>query len=117
MDDATYAPDLAAPGGAWLLVRAALLPERWAPRAVELRGVWLDARELAELAEQRIDDPLPPEQRELVPLLAEGLSPVQVARALHVSPRTAQRRIARLRARLGARSHAELVALLARTTP
>jgi DNA-binding NarL/FixJ family response regulator len=98
-------------------MRPALLPERWAHRAVEMRGVWLDAGEVAQVlaaAPGPAATTLPPEQRELVPLLANGLSPAQVADALHVSPRTAQRRIARLRTRLGARSHAELVALLAR---
>ena len=49
------------------------------------------------------------EQRRLLGLLARGLSVTEAARALHLSPRTAQRRLAEARASLGAATNAEAV--------
>jgi DNA-binding CsgD family transcriptional regulator len=49
------------------------------------------------------------EQRRLLALLATGLSVREAARRLHLSPRTAERRLAEARAALGARTNAEAV--------
>ena len=107
--------DDGAPHGGWLLLRPHLVPDRWAARAVEMRGVWLDADEVSGLLDQAgPEDRLSAEERELVPLVAAGLTRGAIADRLHLSPRTVQRRIARLRSRVGAETHAELVAVLAR---
>jgi DNA-binding NarL/FixJ family response regulator len=55
----------------------------------------------------RLDD----EQRLLLGLLAEGLSVAAASRQVHVSRRTADRRLASARAALGVRSNAEAVVL------
>ena len=49
------------------------------------------------------------EQRRLLGLLARGLSVPAAARRLHLSPRTAERRLAEARAALGATTNAEAV--------
>ena len=56
-------------------------------------------------AERGLDD----EQRRLLALLGSGLSVREAARRLHLSPRTAERRLAEARASLGARTNAEAV--------
>ena len=54
---------------------------------------------------------LAPDERELLAHLVGGATLGAAARALHISPRTADRRLAAARAALGARSTAEAVAL------
>jgi DNA-binding CsgD family transcriptional regulator len=56
-----------------------------------------------------VETALNEEQRRLLGLLARGLSVTEAARALHLSPRTAQRRLAEARASLGAATNAEAV--------
>jgi DNA-binding NarL/FixJ family response regulator len=115
--DCEVTVDDGAPGG-WLLLRPHLVPEQWAARAVEMRGVWLGPEEMSGLlGPAEPEHRLTPEERELVPLVAAGLTRGAIADRLHVSPRTVQRRIARLRSRVGAGTHAELVAVLARGRP
>jgi DNA-binding CsgD family transcriptional regulator len=53
--------------------------------------------------------PLEGEQRELLRLLARGLSVRAAAARLHLSPRTAERRLSEARAALGAATNAEAV--------
>lgn len=57
---------------------------------------------------------LSPLEEELVAFVAEGLSTKAIASHLGLTPRTVERRLARLRDRLGLSSTAELTALLAR---
>lgn len=54
------------------------------------------------------------EETEVAALIAKGMGVAAMARELHMTRRTVERRIQRLRTRLGVRSTAELVALLAR---
>jgi DNA-binding CsgD family transcriptional regulator len=56
------------------------------------------------------DPPLGPEQRRLVGLLASGATVEEAARKLHLSRRTAQRRLAEIRRRLGVPTTAAAVA-------
>jgi len=114
-ETATRAPLPVAPG-AWLLLAPESLPDAWRGRSVPLAGVWLHPDEIAALATG--DDAATPERsdRDLVPLVLQGLPHDDIARVLNVSVRTLQRRLARLRARVGARSQAELVTILAHRT-
>jgi DNA-binding CsgD family transcriptional regulator len=57
---------------------------------------------------------LAPEQQKLLELIAEGASLGEAAKHLHISRRTADRRLAAARAALGVRTTAEAVALLRR---
>jgi DNA-binding NarL/FixJ family response regulator len=59
-------------------------------------------------------DPLDDEQRRLLSLLAEGSSIIEASARLHLSRRTASRRLATARQALGARSTAEAVAIARR---
>jgi DNA-binding NarL/FixJ family response regulator len=54
-------------------------------------------------------DQLTPRQREVLQLVAEGRSAKEIARLLHISPRTAEFHKARLMQALGAGSTAELI--------
>lgn len=51
------------------------------------------------------------EQRRLLELLGEGLSVTEAAKRIHLSERTAERRLAEARARLGAATNAQAVSL------
>jgi DNA-binding NarL/FixJ family response regulator len=55
------------------------------------------------------EPPLDEEQRQLLQLLSDGLSLAEAAASLHVSRRTAERRLAEARAALGATTTAEAV--------
>jgi DNA-binding NarL/FixJ family response regulator len=55
------------------------------------------------------DSSLDEEQRRLLQLLREGFSVVEAARRLHLSRRTAERRLAKARAALGAETTAQAV--------
>ena len=78
-----------------------------------------DLSRLAPVEERRLaDDPLvalEPEERELLGLLAAGTGLAEAARRLYVSPRSLDRRLSRLRAKLGVRTTAEALALAARS--
>jgi DNA-binding NarL/FixJ family response regulator len=56
-----------------------------------------------------VESSLDEEQRRLLALLAHGLSVPEAARRLHLSRRTAERRLAEARAALGATTNAEAV--------
>lgn len=91
---------------------AGLLVEGRADRDVLDRLVE-DLRRLGEV-DHRTREPQPEpalthEERELVALLGEGVTVGDAARRLHLSRRTADRRLATARARLGASSTAELL--------
>ena len=94
------------------LAGAGLLVEGRAGRDVLDRLVE-DLRRLGEV-DHRTSEPQPEpelthEERELVALLGEGVTVGDAARRLHLSRRTADRRLASARARLGATSTAELL--------
>jgi DNA-binding CsgD family transcriptional regulator len=76
-----------------------------------------DLRRLGDL-DHRVADATGPrlevEERQLLALLLGGATLGQAAQALHISRRTADRRLAAARARLGARSTSEAVAAAAR---
>jgi DNA-binding CsgD family transcriptional regulator len=103
---------LAAIGGAGLLVEARAGREL-VDRLVD------DLRRLGRV-EHRVhesDEPaLTREERELLALLAEGTTLGVAARTLHVSRRTADRRLASAREKLGVATTAEAVVALARLT-
>jgi DNA-binding CsgD family transcriptional regulator len=58
-----------------------------------------------------VEGVLDDEQRRLLALLGSGLAVREAARRLHLSPRTAERRLAEARAALGARTNSEAVLL------
>lgn len=55
-----------------------------------------------------------PREREILQLLASGASNAGIARSLHLSPNTIRNHLARIYARLGARSRLEAVAIAVR---
>lgn len=112
VDDALGAAQalLAAVGGAGLLVEAR------ASRGVVDRLVD-DLRRLGPV-EHRTQEPETPvlstDERELLSLLADGTTLGLAARQLHVSRRTADRRLATARAKLGVATTAEAIVTAAR---
>lgn len=100
----------------WLFVRSSAVPERWRDRAVDVALLPLLPGEVGTLLAGREVRPLlDREDERLLRLVAEGRSAAAIARDLGLHPRTVQRRLARLRRRLGVRTTRELSALLART--
>lgn len=101
---------LAAVGGARLVVDAV------APREV-VDQLCDDLRRIGEL-DHRVGSPSGPalsrEERALLALLLSGAALGEAARTLHISRRTADRRLAGARAALGARTTAEALRLAAR---
>jgi DNA-binding CsgD family transcriptional regulator len=79
----------------------------------------------APMPRRRQDDAVPPTLRELgvsrrelevLTLLAEGLPNKEIAERLYLSPRTVERHIANMTAKIGLRTRSELVAFAARHT-
>lgn len=103
-----------AAAGAWLVARAHQVPDALKARGVAFVGIWISPSELASLGRSDGHDLPRPADDGLAALVSAGHSAAEIAAALHVSHRTAQRRIAALRHRHGAGSRAELVAILAR---
>jgi DNA-binding CsgD family transcriptional regulator len=58
---------------------------------------------------RRVEGNLDDQQRRLLTFLGRGLSVAEAARRLHLSPRTAERRLAEARASLGAGTNAEAI--------
>lgn len=91
------------------------VPEDWRDRALEVTLVPLLPEEMGAVLRGRPAYPALEERDEQIArLLTQGASLTEIARAVGLSARGAQHRIARLRERFGARSRAELVAYLAR---
>jgi DNA-binding NarL/FixJ family response regulator len=101
---------LAAVGGAWLVVDAT------APRDV-IDQLCDDLRRLGRL-DHRVGSPAPsrlaPEEQAVLALLLGGATLGQAAQALHISRRTADRRLAAARAALGVESTTAAMAAAAR---
>ena len=99
----------------WILVPEDALPERWARRALPLSLVRLLPDEAEGLFETGTAAPaISPEEEDLARLVAAGMGAPEIARELHMTPRSVYRRLARLRKRVGARNGTELAAILAK---
>jgi DNA-binding NarL/FixJ family response regulator len=110
--DGAAAAVLAAARGTGLLACLTAPPEVADRFLADLRRLGPIARPGA--PERRPASPLTAEQRELLAQLAEGRSLAQAARLLHLSQRTAERRLAAARKALGARTTAEALLALGR---
>jgi DNA-binding NarL/FixJ family response regulator len=103
-----------APSRAWLLVDRQP-DEAWLRRATPLWLLSVTPDELSSVMGERPSvPPLTDDEEELLPLVAAGLGTSEIATRIRVSPRTAERRLARLRHRWNVSTTAELAALLAR---
>jgi DNA-binding CsgD family transcriptional regulator len=92
--------------------KAAQLLEKWRGwRVDDLRAV---ERRLGMGAEVAGPDALTPREREVVALLAEGLSNAELAARLYISPKTAAVHVSNILAKLGMTSRAEVAAFAAR---
>jgi DNA-binding NarL/FixJ family response regulator len=101
--------------GVWILIPQNSLPERWSDRAVSLALVRLLPEESERLLATGETGPsLQPEEEQLARLAARGMGADEIARTLHMTPRSVYRRLARLRKRFGAATRAELAAVLAK---
>ena len=99
----------------WVLVPADALPERWAHRALPLSLVRLLPEESGQLLQNGTTTPaMSLEDEDLARLVARGMGVPEIARTLHMTPRSVYRRLARLRNRFGARTSIELAAILAK---
>jgi DNA-binding CsgD family transcriptional regulator len=99
---------------AWVLLPADAVPDEWARRGrpfVLLRMLPGEARRLLGGAPARPE--LDAVDERLVALVAAGRSAAETGRLLGYSRRTVERRLARLRAKVGVATTAELVAHLA----
>lgn len=115
MNEETESVPVEDPGEArvWLLIGGPI-PERWQARAVPLSLVPLVPDEARELLEGTATRSVSEEEESFARLVAQGYSAEEIARRLHLTPRTVYRRLARLRARVGARNLTELAARLSR---
>jgi DNA-binding NarL/FixJ family response regulator len=107
------AATLAAARGAAIVVEGPVPSELLGPLVEDLRR--LGAVELHATAPANPVARLDEEQRRLLHLLADGVSLGDAARALHISRRTADRRIAAARAVFGVATTVEAMALLAQS--
>ena len=78
------------------------------------RGVWSEAKavvaRVSDSAQTADRDPLTPREREVLTLVADGLSDAEIAQRLHLSPHTVHRHVANIRTKLGVASRAAAVA-------
>lgn len=103
------------PEAVWVLVPKDALPERWAHRALPLSLVRLLPEESEQLLENGATSPaMSLEEESLARLVARGMGAPDIARQLHMTPRSVYRRLARLRKRFDARTSTELAAILAK---
>lgn len=97
----------------WFFVDPSRVPDRWRERAVPVCLVPLLPEEAASILEGSLPE-LSEDEEQLARLVAAGASVTEMAGHLYVSNRSVQRRLARLRRRLGVETTAQLAALLAR---
>ena len=111
----TPSPSTGETSVAWLLLPPSQVPARWANRIVPLALVPLMPAEADEMLAGRLIVPeLGREDESLARLAAQGLSAEEIAKRLHMTPRSVYRRLARLRERFSVSTSAELAARLAR---
>ena len=103
------------PEAVWVLVPEDALPERWVQRALPLALVRLLPEESEQLLDRGMASPaMSIEEEDLARLVASGMGAPDIARRLHMTPRSVYRRLARMRKRFGARNSTELAAMLAK---
>lgn len=101
--------------GAWVLVPLGHVPEPWKNRAQPVALIPLLPDELADVLSGTAATPTLEERDERIArLLTSGASLAEIGRAVGLSPRGVQHRLAALRRRFGAGTTAELAAYLAR---
>lgn len=101
--------------GAWVLLPVGEVPEPWRGRARQVALIPLLPEELAAVLSGRAASPALDERDERIArLLTTGASLAEIGRAVGLSPRGVQHRLAALRRRFGVHSTAELAAYLAR---
>lgn len=100
-------------GQGWLLVQPRSVPEAWLERAIPMALIPLSTEEASEVL-GRISpaNDVDPADDTIIDLLIQGLTTAAISNRLAVSERSVQRRLASLRERLGAKSNAQLVAML-----
>ncbi len=99
--------------GGWLFLDRHAVPERWRERAVEVLLVPRLPAEAEQVLEGNRGSPeIAPEDERLASLVARGIPVPEIATELGLTPRSVERRLARLRDQLGVGSTAELVAFL-----
>lgn len=105
------------PNVTWVLVDHDAVPARWADRARNVAVIPLLADESADLLNgepvSRMDDT----DERLLRLIGRGLSSKAIAARLRISERTVDRRVARLKNELGARSRFDLARIAGALTP
>lgn len=102
-------------GRAWLLIPPAAVPARWRNRAVDMSLIGLLPEETVQILAGDLAEPaIEGRDVELAHLLARGLTIEAIAREMAMSVRGVQRRLTRLRERIGVASTGELRGVLAR---
>lgn len=97
----------------WVLLPPEMVPKRWRHRAVTITLVPLLPSEAQQILTTESATPdIDPEDEAVLRLAGRGLSSQAIARELKVTPRSVQRRLARLRDRLGVDARADLPAVL-----
>lgn len=99
----------------WLFLAKDAVPERWRQRAVGVFLVPLLPHEARAVLED--EEPAPvvsPQDEELLRLAARGLTVDAIASHLHLSARSVQRRLSRLREQFGVTSKHDLAAILSK---
>jgi DNA-binding NarL/FixJ family response regulator len=80
-----------------------------------LRSLGVSVRAGADASGRRGLDMLSRREREVVPLLAEGLSNAEIAKRLFVTPKTIEHHVTNILGRLGLRTRSEVAAWVQRT--
>ena len=91
------------------------IPDAWRSRAIPLLLVPLTPAEAGQLlSDAPVQQDIAPADQPLIHLIARGHSAGEIARALDFSPRTVNRRVARLREEFEVSTIQELATVLAR---
>jgi DNA-binding CsgD family transcriptional regulator len=72
--------------------------------------VWLRVRRLVGRADRAVEDPLTPREHEVVELVAQGLSNVEIADRLYISKRTVESHLEHVKEKLGHGSRHQVMA-------
>ena len=99
----------------WVILSPDAVPERWRSRAIPMVLVPLVPAEATQLlSDATVEHHIPAVHIPLVRLVARGLSAVEIAREIGVSPRTVQRHVARLSQDFGVATIQQLATELAK---